>query len=288
MIDIGNMSSKTVIQEQYKHTNSLRIRKSLHEKYSVNKVGFQKWIFEQYPFHTKVKVLELGSGRGELWNYYFENDVLQGYEMDIILSDFSDGMVNYMQQSYLGKRIAVKKIDILDIPFENDTFDLIIANSMLYHVKDISLALSEVKRVLKKEGLFYCSTLGMNGMTQFLYCALDELGVPYNHESNISFTLQNGMQLLKKQFNKVERCDYEDALAIDIVEDYLEYIYSMASMQGLERKYYDVLLNYFNSKKINGYLHVPKEYGMFVAGKEWDKTSVQNNRTEKGGILCNR
>lgn len=225
-------------------------------------------MFEQYPFYPKMKVLELGSGRGELWNYYFENDVLQGYEMDITLSDFSDGMVDYMRQSYLGKRISVKRIDILDIPFENDTFDLIIANSMLYHVKDIDLALSEVKRVLKKDGLFYCSTLGMNGMTQFLYCALNELGISHNHESNISFTLQNGMQLLKKQFRKVERRDYEDALAIDIVEDYLEYIYSMASMQGLERKYYDILLNYFNSQKINGYLHVPKEYGMFVAGKE--------------------
>ena len=72
------------------------------------------------------------------------------------------------------------------------------------------------------------------------------------------------MQFLKKQFEKVVRCDYEDALAIDKVEDYLEYIYSMASMQGLEQKYYDTLLDYFNSQKENGYLHVPKEYGMFV------------------------
>ncbi len=268
MIDIDNMSSKTVIKEQYKNTINLKLRKSLHEKYSVNKFGFQKWMFEQYPFRTKIKVLELGSGRGELWDYYFENDILQGYEMDITLSDFSDGMVDYLQHSYLGKKISIKKIDILDIPFEKDTFDLIIANSMLYHVKDIDLALSEVKRVLKKEGLFYCSTFGMNGMTQYLYHALDELGIPYNHESNISFTLQNGMQLLKKQFSKVERCDYEDALAIDKIEDYLEYIYSMASLQGLDRKKYDILLNYFNSKKVNGYLHVPKEYGMFVACKE--------------------
>lgn len=268
MIDINNMSSKTVIREQYKNTDNLELRKSLHDKYSVNKVGFHKWMFEQYPFRTKIKVLELGSGRGELWDYYFANDILQGYEMDIILSDFSDGMVNYMKERYLGQRIVIKRIDIIDIPFENDTFDIIIANSMLYHVKDIDLALSEVRRVLKKNGLFFCSTLGMNGMTQFLYCALDELGISYNHESNISFTLQNGMQLLKKQFSKVERRDYEDALVIDVVEDYLEYIYSMASMQGLERKYYDILLNYFNSKKVNGYLHVPKEYGMFVAGKE--------------------
>lgn len=262
------MCRKTAIKEQYKNTNNLKLRKSLHEKYSVNKVGFQRWMFEQYPFRTRIKVLELGSGRGELWNYYFENDILQGYEMDITLSDFSDGMVDYLQHSYPDKRIAIKKIDILDIPFEKDTFDLIIANSMLYHVKDIDSALSEVKRVLKKDGLFYCSTFGMNGMTQYLYHALDELGISYNHESNISFTLQNGMQLLKQQFSKVERCDYEDALAIDKVEDYLEYIYSMASLQGLDRKYYDILLNYFNSKKVNGYLHVPKEYGMFVAGKE--------------------
>lgn len=267
MIDIDNMSSQTVLKEQYKNTGNLKLRKSLHEKYSVNKVGFQKWMFEQYPFRTKMKVLELGSGRGELWNYYFENDILQGYDMDITLSDFSDGMVDYLQHRYLGMRVSIKKIDISDIPFEKDTFDLIIANSMLYHVKDVGLALSEVKRVLKKDGLFYCSTFGMNGMTQYLYHALDELGIPYNHESNISFTLQNGMQLLKKQFSKVERRDYEDALAIDKVEDYVEYIYSMASLQGLDRKNYDILLDYFNSKKVNGYLHVPKEYGMFVAGK---------------------
>ena len=268
MIDINNMSSKAVIKEQYKNADNLKLRKGLHEKYSVNKVGFQKWMFGQYPFRPKMKVLELGSGRGELWNYYFENDVLQGYEMDITLSDFSDGMVDCLQQSYPGRKISVRKIDILDIPFEDGTFDLIIANSMLYHVKDIDAALSEVKRVLKKDGLFFCSTLGMNGMTQYLYHALDELGIPCNHESNLYFTLQNGMPLLKKQFGKVERRDYEDALEIDNIEDYLEYIYSMASMTGLDRNNYDILRNYFNSKKVNGYLHVPKEYGMFVAGKE--------------------
>ena len=266
MIDINNMSSKTLIKEQYKNTDNLKLRKSLHEKYSVNKIGFQKWMFDQYPFHPKSKVLELGSGRGELWNYYTESDILQNYEMDITLSDFSVGMTDYLQNSELGKKMTIKLIDIVDIPFEEDTFDLIIANSMLYHVKDIDLALSEVKRVLKKDGLFYCSTLGMNGMTQYLYHALDELGIPYNHESRISFTLQNGMQLLGRHFGKVERRDYEDALEIDHIEDYLAYIYSMASMQGLERKHYDILLNYFNSKKENGYLHIPKEYGMFVAG----------------------
>ena len=65
MIDIDNMSSKTVIREQYKNTDNLKQRKSLHQKYSVNKIGFQKWMFEQYPFRTRMKVLELGSGRNQ-------------------------------------------------------------------------------------------------------------------------------------------------------------------------------------------------------------------------------
>jgi len=264
LVDTNNMSCERILKEQYKNDDNLKLRRSLHDKYSVNKIGFQKWMFEQYPFYPKMKILELGSGNGELWNYYFENETLLGYGMDITLSDFSEGMVAHMQKKYCDERISVKKIDITDIPFENETFDLIIANSMLYHVRDIDLALSEVRRVLKKGGFFYCSTLGIHGMTQYLYSALDELGISHTPESNISFTLQNGIQLLKKQFGKVERCDYEDALAIDKVEDYLEYIYSMASMQGLEQKYYHTLLDYFNSQKENGYLHVPKEYGMFV------------------------
>ena len=150
-------------------------------------------MFDQYPFCPKVKVLELGSGRGELWEYYFENEKLKGYEMDITLSDLSDGMVEHIQQSYSEERISVRKIDILDIPYENETFDLIIANAMLYHVKDIDLALAEVRRVLKKNGVFYCSTSGENGMIQYLYNALADLGIPCNQESNISFTLQRAV-----------------------------------------------------------------------------------------------
>ncbi len=266
MIDVANMSNKTMIREQYKNTDHLKLRKSLHEKYSVNRTGFQRWMFDQYPFRAGRKILELGSGRGELWNNYFEIDTFQNLKMDIILSDFSDGMIEHLHRNFSDRGISVRKIDITDIPFGENAFDLIIANSMLYHVKDIDLALSEVRRVLKKDGLFFCSTFGTNGMMRYLYRALDELGIPYDHESNISFTLQNGMQLLEKQFNRVERRDYEDALEITDVEDYLEYIYSMASMQGLDRGKYDILLKYFNSRKINGCLHVPKEYGMFVAG----------------------
>lgn len=46
MIGPENMSNETLIREHYKDTEKLSLRKSLHEKYSVNKTGFQRWMFE--------------------------------------------------------------------------------------------------------------------------------------------------------------------------------------------------------------------------------------------------
>lgn len=40
MIDIENMPSKVLVREQYKNTANLKLRKSTHEKYSVNRTGY--------------------------------------------------------------------------------------------------------------------------------------------------------------------------------------------------------------------------------------------------------
>lgn len=266
MINIANMTDKEIVKENYKDTGKLKLRKSIHEKYSTNKVGFLNWMFSQYSFGKEKKVLELGSGRGEMWEAYFENQELLGYHMDITLSDLSDGMVNHLKELFAGKNISIKEIDIEKIPFEDETFDIIIANSMLYHVKNIELALSEVKRVLKKDGKFYCSTFGENGMTKYLYDSLTEIGIPYKNDTNLSFTLQNGGNQLKKFFDCVEEFDYEDSLKIDKVEDYVDYIYSMSSLQGMQQELYPELVKYFEAKKEDGFLYIPKEYGMFVSG----------------------
>lgn len=48
--------------------------------------------------------------------------------------------------------LAKIKMDIHEIPFEENTFDVIFCNHVLEHVKDDKQALSEIKRVLKKGG----------------------------------------------------------------------------------------------------------------------------------------
>ena len=45
-----------------------------------------------------------------------------------------------------------EKVDITDILYENDMFDVIICNHVLEHIPDEQKALAELKRVLKKGG----------------------------------------------------------------------------------------------------------------------------------------
>jgi SAM-dependent methyltransferase len=48
--------------------------------------------------------------------------------------------------------LAKVKMDIHDIPFKENTFDVVLCNHVLEHVKDDILAMSEIKRVLKPGG----------------------------------------------------------------------------------------------------------------------------------------
>jgi len=51
--------------------------------------------------------------------------------------------------AYEGK-VKIKKVDIIDIPFEENYFDVILCNHVLEHISDDALAMSELYRVMKK------------------------------------------------------------------------------------------------------------------------------------------
>ena len=150
-------------------------------------------------------------------------------------------------------------------PFDDETFDVVIANMMLYHVPDMKRGLSEVCRVLKTGGAFYCATFGEHGIMEFLSHALNAYGV--EDTVNKNFTLQNGKEILEPFFSDVQRLNYEDSLFVTEIDDLVEYIYSLSSMTTLsavpKKEIRGVLTKHMN----NGVLEVPKEYGMFCCRK---------------------
>ena len=248
------------VEAQYKTAENLNIRSSVHAKYSTNKHPFGDWISAQYQIVPGARILELGCGTGSIWK-----DKLSLLEPNcsLILSDFSSGMLETAKETVgLDPRVDYQVIDIQNIPYQDASFDIVIANMMLYHVPDLHKGLSEVRRVLKPGGSFYCATYGERGIMQFINDTLHDLGI--HGEVYKTFTLQNGENILRNHFEEVIMCTRDDGLEITNVNDFVDYVMSMSSLAGAENLKRDSLNHAFESKMVNGILYIPKEYGMFI------------------------
>lgn len=252
-----------VVQNQYKTADNLNTRISIHKKYSTNKLGFNNWIFSHYNISPNIKILELGCGTGDIWK---SKSHLLDKSIELLLTDFSENMVSLVKDTFKKEEnIFCEIINIENIPYNDNYFDRVIANMMLYHVSDLDKALSEVKRVLTKDGYFYCATYGENGIIPFIAGLVKEYGI--TDTTNKNFTLQNGYEILKKYFSNIQRLNYEDSLAVTNIEDILDYIYSLTNMSSITTLGRKMLKEILEKEMINGVLNIPKEYGMFICKK---------------------
>lgn len=254
------INKKEVVQKQYKTATNLNTRISIHDKYSVNKQGFGNWIISYYQITEGMRILELGCGTGDMWK---SNLSLINRCSELVLTDISEGMLA-TAQNQIGSlhNVTYQIVDIQDIPFESNSFDIVIANMMLYHVPDLKKGLSEVKRVLKKGGSFYCATFGEHGIIEYIV----DLLKPYGAEAqgNKNFTLQNGKQILEQYFSSIEMKEYIDSLEVTNIEDMLDYLSSLTSMTNISKINRNIIKKVLEENMVDGVLKVPKEYGMFI------------------------
>ena len=67
---------------------------------------------------------------------------------DIVLSDVSQGMVHDARENLSQVScMQYQCFDCLHIPYPDESFDVVIANHVLFYLKDLSKALSEIQRV---------------------------------------------------------------------------------------------------------------------------------------------
>lgn len=247
------------IENQYKTAQNLNTRISIHDKYSTNKQPFGDWIVSHYDIAPGAKVLELGCGTGSMW---VKNLHLLQEGAELTLTDFSEGMLETAKQNISCEAVTFRQVDIQNIPYPDASFDVVIANMMLYHVPDLHKGLSEVRRVLKPGGKFYCATYGIHGIVEYVTDLLKDLNV--SGQVGTTFTLQNGAESLGQHFASVRRLDREDGLAITDTGDFADYIYSLSSLTNMENVPREVLLDALERRTKDGVLFVPKEYGMFI------------------------
>ena len=262
-VSLNGLNDGETVRRQYQTSEKLKTRISIHNKYSTNKQGFGNWIASHYQIREGVSLLELGCGTGEMWTG--KQEIISRC-VRFVLSDFSEGMLCKAKETlhdYNG--IEYRIIDIQDIPFEDRSFDIVIANMMLYHVPDLAKGLREVSRILKDDGSFYCATYGENGMMTYINSLFRDYQV--QNQVNRNFTLQNGEEELRPFFSDVKTALYKDSLEVTDVEDLVDYIFSLTGMTDLRRIPREKVRRVLENNMSNGILYVPKEYGMFIAKK---------------------
>ena len=96
--------------------------------------------------------MELGSGTG----FFLLNLMQGGVIKKGSVTDLSPGMVQVALRNAenLGLDVDGRVADAERIPYEDDSFDLVVGHAVLHHIPDVRAAFAEVLRVLKPGGRF--------------------------------------------------------------------------------------------------------------------------------------
>ena len=254
--------------EQYSDASNLNARILIHERFSTNPYGWYPWIFdtlEKLP--NPARVLELGTGSAAMWKEC--SDRIPA-DWEITLSDLSEGMLTAARKntSSLSRDFSFQEIDAQSIPYDDETFDIVIANHMLYHVPDRPQAFAEIRRVLKDGGILIAATNGKNHlleMNKWLKAVNpDPDYVPFG----LPFTLDNGLEELEPFFSSVETLRYKDNLHVTDVELMMTYINSVVKIKGVPSSALsEVEAEMKGILATKGEIFIQKDSGIFKAVK---------------------
>lgn len=256
------------LKNQYQNATNISSRINLHSLYSQNKQGWFPWIFEQCRISPGLRILELGCGDGTLWT---DNLSLLPKDISITLSDISSGMLRDARRAIGSSdtRFAFRAFDCRKIPCKDESFDLVIANHVLFYCDDITSVLKEVRRVLAPGGKFLCSAYGKAHMQEVsqLVQDFDERIVLSADRLYERFGRENGQSILAPFFPKAQWLSYEDCLLVQDAEPLISYVLSCHGNQNqyiLDR--YKEFRAYTARKTAKGF-RITKDAGVFLCEK---------------------
>jgi len=211
----------TSLEAQYASADNLRARISLHARFSTNPYPYPRWVFDGYVFGDSADVFEVGCGDAMIWRENADR-IPDGWRL--MLTDQSDGMVAEARAA-LGDRARYGVARVEELPFEDESFDAVIANHMLFHVEDRPGAFSEIRRVLRHGGSFVSTTVGRDHLRELRELAPPQPGTQFA-ETRGRYMIETVPLELAPFFDEVVVERYEDELRVIEAEPLVDFVRS--------------------------------------------------------------
>jgi ubiquinone/menaquinone biosynthesis C-methylase UbiE len=132
----------------YKKTNRLKSRKSLYSQHSYPNIDIDEEIFSTYKLKGNETIIDIGCGFGDLLIRLRKD----GHKGKLYGIDISKGMIEEAKENSKGLDIQFKVSKAEELPFKDESFDIVICKHSLYHF-ELDKAISEIERCLKKKGI---------------------------------------------------------------------------------------------------------------------------------------
>jgi ubiquinone/menaquinone biosynthesis C-methylase UbiE len=233
-LDVERAAAAEYLRDQYATPDKLDIRIQAHQRYSERPDDFLDWVLDHLDPQAGDSVVDVGCGRGS----YHIPLVRRGARV-ILALDTSAGMVSTSQQQANAQGLPVVAIEASAerIPVPDASYDLAMANHVLFHVADVSVALQELRRVLKQGGRAVLSTAGAHSAARLESLhreAAERLGYQPTGRVVDRFNMEH-LDLVRTTFPTAQRYIREDAFLFPSTEVTLRY-YGSGMIDAIENR----------------------------------------------------
>jgi ubiquinone/menaquinone biosynthesis C-methylase UbiE len=215
---------------QYGLPDHVLVRTQTHQTYQERTVNLDAEVCALLRLSGDERILDAGCGPGLFLRYLRQ----QGHRGELIGIDQSAGMAAAAHSEAL--LIQAVAGDVTRMPFRDDEFDIVSARHMLYHVTEISTALSEINRVAKSIVLIATgSDTSMPFLMNMLAGVVTAFGMTPAEPDMKRFCTGNASQWLSTAGLGFREHLIENALVFRKVSPVVDYILNCLPSYGIHR-----------------------------------------------------
>lgn len=259
------MSSAHYIREvQYKNDSKLSARQSIYV-YQQPRIVLWQRVLDLAELRGDERVVDVGCGNG-LYLGALERGAHRGLCCGL---DFSPGMLPAAAER--APHAALMVGDAQRLPFPDDSVDVALSMHMLYHVPDRTVAIAELRRVVRPDGRALVVTNSEQHLAELddlIAAACGDAGrqaIRVMERSMKNFSVENAPSMLGVSFSRVEPHRFDSELVITEVAPVLGYARSMRALLDDDGRVIEHLADRVSREiDAHGALRVRTRVGCFV------------------------